>query len=49
MELILKDSVNFNFNISDFALDPLNHTLITTGDSLNFLSNMKKIKSIKGK
>ncbi|WP_064605715.1 uracil-DNA glycosylase family protein [Streptobacillus moniliformis] len=49
MELILKDSFNFNFSISDFALDPLNHTLITTGDSLNFLSNMKKIKSIKGK
>lgn len=49
MELILKDSINFNFNISDFALDPLNHTLITTGDSLDFFSEMKKIKSIKGK
>lgn len=49
MELILKDSINFNFNISDFELDPLNNTLITTGESLNFLKDLKVFKSIKGK
>ncbi|CAM3457512.1 uracil-DNA glycosylase family protein [Pseudostreptobacillus hongkongensis] len=49
MELILKDSFSFGFNISDFAIDRTNLKIIMTGDSLNFVKDNKIIKSIKGK
>lgn len=49
MDLILNNSFNFEFNISDFALDPLTSNIITTGSSLNFIKNDKIIKTLKGK
>lgn len=48
MELILESSLKYDFNITDLAIDPLNSNIILTGDSLNFLSDNKIIKSIKG-
>ena len=47
MELILESSLKYDFNITDLAIDPLNSNIILTGDSLNFLSDNKIIKSIK--
>ena len=47
MELILESSLEYDFNITDLAIDPLNSNIILTGDSLNFLSDNKIIKSIK--
>ena len=47
MELILESSFKYDFNITDLAIDPLNSNIILTGDSLNFLSDNKIIKSIK--
>lgn len=49
MELILKDSFSFNFNVTDFAIDRTNLSLVMTGDSLNFVKNNKIYKSIKSK
>ena len=47
MDLILENSFRYDFNITDLAIDPLNSNIILTGDSLNFLSDNKIIKSIK--
>lgn len=49
MEILLNKILKFNFNISDFAIDPLNNNIIMTGDSLVIYNNDRIIKSIKSK
>lgn len=49
MEILLKDSWNFNFKIKDFCVDPTNNKIITTGDRLIFLKDNKKLKELSGR